>query len=313
MLQLSAQCGRQSRLPLLPVQPMRLNESEISPLATSVAEQSRLVFERMNRILGRISKSTAPEAVRRFRTTSRRVETLVSQLSAQTGNKEKLLKLVSKLRKRAGKLRDVDVQIALLKNLKIPDRQNHRTQLLQALAQEHARRTRRLSKAVSPDVVRELRKRLRREQDQLKYGGVDPLQLASASLPQPSQSSLTEKTLHASRIAARSARYLAELAGEEPQAKLFVEELTRAQDAIGEWHDTVKLREKAEKRFGSAADSALVSALQNIGRARFRSAGNALAVALAAVSQQRQSATPLPAAEHKRASSEAAAHRAAVA
>jgi CHAD domain-containing protein len=277
----------------------------------------------MSRYAGRLSKNLEPDNVHRFRTNSRRVEAVIGELAPETRNKKKLLKLVSKLRKRAGKLRDLDVQVAFLKNLRMPDRQNHRAQLLETLTQEHARRTRKLTRALSPDTVRELRKRLRREQEEIKLDGVDPLRLAVRVLPKPDQVQMTEKNLHACRIATKRARYVAELAVETPEATLFVQELMGAQDAIGEWHDILKLKEKAEKRFGSASDSALVSMLQNVSRARFRAAGNALAAALASLSQQerpvRRSTVPperpawSSATVAKRASSEVSATSAAVA
>jgi len=292
---------------------MRANSSSPNHAKLSTPQiQAQLIFERMARSTARLSKSPAPENVHRFRTNSRRVEALVSELAPETRNKRKLLKLLSKLRKRAGKLRDLDVETAFLKELKIPDRQNHRAQMLELLAEEHARRSRKLSKAADPASLQELRKRLRREQDEIKLDGIDPLRLAANSLPKLGRAPMTEKTLHAFRIAAKHARYLAELAGEAPAAKFFVEELKRAQDAIGEWHDILKLRAKAEKHFGSASDSALVSVLQNLSRARFRAAGNALTIALENLSHKQAAAAPAPP-EHKAAESAMAARSAAVA
>ena len=81
---------------------------------------------------------------------------------------------------------------------------------------------------------------------------------------------------------------MAELAGDDPAANAFVDELKRAQNATGEWHDALKLKERAEKQFGSASESALVSVLQNISRARFRSASLALMSAVANVSKPAQ-------------------------
>jgi CHAD domain-containing protein len=284
---------------------MHPNGSSRNHLHLSVSHnQSRLVFDRMNRYIGRLSKSLTPENVHRFRTNSRRVEAVIDQLAPETRNKKKVLKLVAKLRKRAGKLRDIDVQSAFLKNLKVPDRQNHRAQLLELLEEEHARRARKLKKAANPSTLQELRKRLRREQAAIKLDGIDPLRLAASALPKPGQAPLTEKTLHAFRIGAKHARYLAELAGENPAAKVFVDELRRAQDAAGEWHDAVKLKEKAEKRFGSASESALVSVLQNISRSRFRNASNTLMAAINNLSQPQESATPPAQARRKTAASD---------
>jgi CHAD domain-containing protein len=275
--------------------------------------QGRLVFARMNRCIGGLSKNLTPENVHHFRTNSRRVEALINALAPETRNKKKALKLVAKLRKRAGKVRDTDVQIALLKGLKVPDRQNHRTQLLKLLDEEHERHTRKLSKAADAPTLRELRKRLRREQESIKFDGIDPLYLAVNALPAVGQSPLTEKTLHDFRIGAKHARYLAELAAENSSAKAFVNELKRAQDAAGEWHDALKLKQRAEKRFGSASESALVSVLQNISRARFRSASHALMLAVANLSKPNQLATPPAQFDHKAAASEKVEHRRAVA
>jgi CHAD domain-containing protein len=128
----------------------------------SVRRQADLVFERINRHAGHLAKDTKVSSVHRFRTNSRRVEALVSELAPESPNTKKLLKLLSKLRKRAGKLRDLDVQIAFLKEQRIPDRQNHCVQLLAALEEEQARRSKKLAKHFDKEKVSQLRKRLRR-------------------------------------------------------------------------------------------------------------------------------------------------------
>jgi len=240
----------------------------------------------MSRCVGRLAKDPKSEDVHRFRTNSRRIEALAAELAPENGNKKKLLKLLSRLRKRAGRVRDLDVQIGFLKNLRVPDRQNHRAQLLELLPEEHGRRSKKLARSFSVDTVRELRKRLRRAKSEIKLDGINPLKLAVSRLPKPGQAPMTEKTLHACRIAAKRSRYLAELATESAPAKAFVEELKRAQDEVGEWHDVLKLQQKAGKLFGTVHDSALVAALQNISRARFRRAVNAMTAALADLSKQ---------------------------
>ncbi len=261
---------------------------------TPEQKQGRLVFSRMSRHIGRLAKGTLSEDVHRFRTNGRRVEALLTELLPATGNQKKLLKLLSKLRKRAGRVRDLDVELAFLKNLRIPDRQDHRTQLLEILTEEHRRRSRKLGKSFDVDKVRELRKRLRRAQSEIKLEGIEPLKLAIKRLPKPGEAPMTEKTLHAFRIAAKHARYLAELSTDSADAKAFVEELKRAQDEVGEWHDVLKLQQRAERLFGTVRDSALVAALQNISRARFRRAVNAMTTAIASLSgPQPAAASPI--------------------
>lgn len=289
------------------------NGSNNLSLPSSTEKLSQLVFTRMQRNLGRLAKDAAPQNVHHFRTNSRRIEVMVSQFARESRNRKKLLKTLAKLRKKAGKLRDVDVQIAFLKDLKLQDRGNHRAQLLRLLAEERARRSRKLAKAFSSQQVQELRKRLRREQSQLTFEGLDPVRSAITSLPKPGPGPLTEKTLHAFRIAAKASRYIAELAGETATARALVEELKRAQDAIGEWHDVLKLKDKAAKQFGSASDSALVSLLQNLSRARFRTASHAFMNAMAAISRREEPSKIPASAERRVGSAPAEASSAAVA
>jgi CHAD domain-containing protein len=251
--------------------------------ADRIHKQVGLVFDRMDRQITRAAKDSTPANVHRLRTNSRRVEALVSELSPESGNKRKLLKRLSKLRGKAGTVRDLDVQIAFLKDLTIPDRQNHRAQLFAALIKDQQRQSKRLAKHFDNEQLRKLRKRLQKAESDINLTGVDPLKLAFVRLPKPGQVTLTEKVLHACRISAKHARYLAELDSESPTAKRFVEELKKAQDDIGHWHDVLKLTERAEKLFGGVRQSSLVSALQNITRARFRRASSALQAALKAV------------------------------
>lgn len=259
------------------------------PAAVSPFEkQSRLVFQRMGRQIGKLIKSASIVNVHKFRTNSRRIEALVSELAPENGNQKKLLKLLSKLRKKAGKVRDLDVQIAFLKELKVPDRQNQRGQLLEWLELEQARRKKKLEKAFDSDVAAELRKRLRRVQSEVQFEGMEPLKLAHKRLPNPGTTPLSEKMLHTCRIEAKKARYLAELAPESAESKHFIGELKKAQDAIGEWHDIMKLKERAEQLFGGVSDSALVSVLQNISRAKFRRATGALVTAVNEISKAKK-------------------------
>jgi CHAD domain-containing protein len=242
----------------------------------------------MDRQIGKLIKSTSTDNVHKFRTHSRRIEALVSELAPENGNQKKLLKVLSKLRKKAGKVRDLDVQIAFLKELKVPDRQNQRAQLLEWLDSEQTRRKKKLEKAFDSETAKALRKRLRRVQSEMKLDAIDPLKLAHKRLPDPGTTPLSEKMLHSCRIEAKKARYLAELAPDSAESKQFIDELKKAQDAIGEWHDIMKLKERAEQLFGGVSDSALVSVLQNISRAKFRRATSALVNAVNEISKTRK-------------------------
>ena len=256
------------------------------------AQEGARVFARLSRYLDRVSKDADIQNIHRFRTNSRRVEALVAELVPESASKRRLLKQLSKLRKKAGRLRDLDVQQAFLKELKMPDRHNHRAELIERLREEHELRVRKIGQSFDGGRLKKLRKRLRRARAEATFTGIDPLQLAFQRLPRPQGASLDEQQLHASRIAAKRARYLAELAGDTSEAKEFIEQLKRAQDEIGQWHDVLKLEQRAEKLFGGVHDSALVSALQNICGARFRRATHALLAALGIIEQLRSKIPP---------------------
>jgi CHAD domain-containing protein len=271
------------------------------------AQEGKRVFARLNRYLNRVSKHTDIRSIHRFRTNSRRVEALVAELVSDSASKRKLLKQLSKLRKKAGKLRDLDVQQAFLKELKMPDRQNHRAELIERLREEHELRVRKMEQSFASDSLKKLRKRLRRAKTEARFEGLNPLQLAFRRLPRPQGASLDEQQLHTSRIAAKRARYLAELAGDTREAKEFVELLKKAQDEIGQWHDVLKLQQRAEKLFGGVRDSVLVAALQNISGARFRRATHALLAALSTIEGLRQKTPPAKASKAEVLAAEATA------
>ncbi|MBV9182230.1 MAG: CHAD domain-containing protein [Acidobacteria bacterium] len=239
----------------------------------------------MSRSLGRLSTNSNPQNIHRVRIESRRLEALVANLASESRNQKKLLKLLSKLRKTAGRVRDLDVQIAFLEQWKFPDRQNHRSRLLETLTAEKAQRSKKLAKHFHKEKLREVRKRLGRVEPELELEHLDPLRVAVRGLTRLGPMPLNDETLHAYRIAFKRARYLAELALDSPLAHTFIADLKRAQEEIGQWHDMLKLTERAEELFGAVHDSALVSMLGNITRARFKSAGTALLVAIQAVSQ----------------------------
>jgi len=276
--------------PLSPTSLMTRTDPQQLSNGNTVQRQVRLVLDRMARQIARVSKDAKPENVHRFRTNSRRVEALVGSFSPQNGNTRKLLKRLSKLRRKAGKIRDLDVEIAFLKELKIPDRQNHRAQLLETLTEEQERQSKKFARSLNRASMDKVRKRLHKAKTEMNLAEIDPLKLAFSRLPKPAQSPLNEKMLHTYRISARRARYLAELSPNSDDAKFVIEELKRAQDEIGRWHDVLKLTERAQSLFGGVHDSSLVSALENINHARFRRAGTALQSALKALSELDQRA-----------------------
>lgn len=236
--------------------------------------RTRLNFEKLSRQLSKLRKKAAADNVHRFRTYSRRVETLLSELVSQPArNERKLVKLLGKLRKRAGRVRDLDVQIAALRSLKIPQEPGRKSQLLRALVEDRTRREKKLLKTFNGDAIPEIRKRLKRTRKRIEIpAAADPLGLAAQKIADLNveHPALTDDVLHQYRIVGKRARYLAELAAKSPDSEKFLERVTRMQDVLGDWHDWLQLTQRAEKLFKNVDRSPLISALRNVSRAKFR-------------------------------------------
>jgi CHAD domain-containing protein len=235
---------------------------------------SRLILEKLDRELGKLGRKPAPERVHKFRTNSRRVEALLSEVAlSHQGNDAKLLKRLARLRKKAGRLRDLDVEIAALRALRFPQANGHKSQVMGALVKERAKREKKLAKASDRATIDQIRKRLRRSAKALALpANREPLALTLRKLRELSRDGapLTEKVLHQYRIIGKRARYIAELASDDPSAKRVVDQLKHMQDVIGDWHDWLKLSQKAEKILGGVRDSPLVAMLRNVTQAKFR-------------------------------------------
>jgi CHAD domain-containing protein len=245
------------------------------------AKTSRLSFQRLDRELTKLARKPVSESVHKFRTNSRRVEALLSEIAIDSHrNHEKLLKQLARLRKKAGRVRDLDVQLDALRALKFPQANGHKSQLIDALTSERQKREKKLAKAFSRDAAAQLRKRLKRAARDMHFPrSADPVALTLRRLSELARDHqpLTEKTLHQYRIIGKRARYIAELACDDPGAKKLVEQLKRVQDVIGDWHDWLKLTQKAEKLIGGVRDSALVAMLRNVTQAKFRQSLDAVA------------------------------------
>ncbi|MGH9512820.1 MAG: CHAD domain-containing protein [Terriglobales bacterium] len=263
----------------------------------------RVVFRKLSRELAKITKHTGPEAVHKFRTGTRRVETVIEELVPDPDRStRKLLKTLHRLRKKAGKVRDLDVQIASLRNLKITRDGLQKSQLLRTLAAERARKENKLFAVLDKDSIRGLRKRLKRSCDTLEIAeGMEPLVLALRTLSEvvSDRSPLTQKLVHRYRIAGKRARYLIEIAEEDKESEATIEKLKKLQDIVGEWHDWLTLTQRAEDAFGGVKQSALVAALRNLTRAKFRESVDAIVQIRPILSGERIGLRPAPAASRK--------------
>ncbi len=254
-------------------------------------QRNQTLYRRLSRLLRKVADNPEPETVHQFRTTIRRIEALLAALSPEPErNQRKLLKVLARVRRRAGKVRDMDVQMARLRTLKIGRDGDRKERLLQSLTDLRAAREEKMISALDKATLREIRKRLKRSAEELhlfpqmqlgnagenmrRRSDFEPVGAALRMFAQVAraQGPLRQENLHAYRLQTKQVRYVAEMAGEDEIAKRIVTELKRMQDAIGEWHDWLELTQRAEDSFAGAAESPLISALRNVTGAKYREA-----------------------------------------
>jgi CHAD domain-containing protein len=247
------------------------------------AERGKFIFRKTEKELLRLSSGHQAEAVHGFRTAARRLQTLLEQLVGENNRKhKKLLKMLNRIRKSAGKVRDIDVQLEALRSLKIPQEPRRKTQLIQALIELRAQREKKLHKLLKRQDVRDVRTRLRRAEGSVVFdSSCDPVSVARQMLDSlsVSQGPVNEETLHRYRLVVKRARYAAEFAPKSAESTKFMAELKRLQDALGSWHDWLTLTQTAADRLGDVSESSLVAVLHNVTRGKFRHAVSAVTAA----------------------------------
>jgi CHAD domain-containing protein len=239
-------------------------------------KRSRVVFEKLEQDLVKLSSKPRAENVHRFRTGTRRLQILLGELSPRLDrSQKKLLKLLGRIRKRAGKVRDLDVQLAALRSLKMPREPRRKTQLVNHLIELRSRQEKKLGKGVEKAAVQEIRKRLKRASKNFRAeASRDPLAVARGMLERIGRGDapVTEALLHQYRILSKRARYAAEFTEPSAESKQFIAELKRLQDVLGDWHDWLTLTQSATEHLGEVRDSSLVAELHNVTGAKFRHA-----------------------------------------
>jgi CHAD domain-containing protein len=262
------------------------------------SERSQLLFRKTQRALLKLSDAQNADSVHGFRTTSRRLQTLLEHvLPERDRNQKKLLKMLDRIRRRAGKVRDLDVQLAALRSLKVPQEPRRKTQLMQGLIELRAKHEKKLRKMLTKDMIREIRKRLKRGAKEVQSKtSLDPLMVARSMLKEVVRPAgpVTEELLHRYRTVVKRARYAAEFAPKSAEAAQFIGQVKRLQDAVGNWHDWLTLTQSASKRLGDGNQSSLVAALHNITGSKFRHAVAALSASLTQTAEKSVSVPSAP-------------------
>jgi CHAD domain-containing protein len=246
---------------------------------TLLEKRMRGLNRDLSAAVSKVLDAAKPKSVHRLRTAVRRIESLVSYANPDIGKKEeRTLEKMADLRKRAGKVRDLDVLAGLLENLGNGSAAKDRKTLVDLLEKKRDQKAKRLVSALKKLHEAKFFSRLHRIAEQAsqsddKNRPLAPLEEAKAQLSKMaddfgSAQTLKPSRLHEARVTLKRIRYLAELAEESAAQKDFIRRLKSTQDAIGDWHDWLELTERAEKRFSDRANSALVHEARTVLSAR---------------------------------------------
>ena len=120
-------------------------------------DQLPVVIDRLGRWLRQASKSPEAHEVHRLRTSVRRIEVLLGRRLQQD---EKLERQLRQLRRRAGRVRDLDVQTEQLRQLHL-DSDEGRRALLARMENERKQQVRKLRKRLDYEDRRSMMRRVR--------------------------------------------------------------------------------------------------------------------------------------------------------
>ena len=211
------------------------------------AEKIHKSLRKLRKSTAKLSRESAPGKIHKLRTNARKLEAIFSTLSLDSHkNERRLTKALRRIRRRAGKVRDLDVLTGDLATVHVEGENDCQVRLLEHLGGERRKQAGKLRRLIEDNRAK-LKKRLRRASanldNALQENEAHSASLATAeSLRLSSELEFPERlnrgNLHAYRLKIKQLRYVLELAQDHPT---FVADLGEAKDAIGEWHDWEEL------------------------------------------------------------------------
>lgn len=223
-----------------------------------------------------LDKSLPAKDVHRLRTTARRIEALVNHLPIKfAGKHAHILDEIRTIRKRSGKVRDLDVHLQLLGAVGTEANRSQFEALENRLLANLERRSEKLYKEVRLLQKKKWAARMERLDEAVSNIGTQDLpvdapldiarqQLQALSERHPDATSMVDpEELHRLRIEIKKIRYTAELGSRGAAARSFLAAVEKTQDAIGTWHDWLTLSENAEEALNNYVSSGILLELRS--------------------------------------------------
>jgi CHAD domain-containing protein len=227
------------------------------PLDSAQIQKS---VRKLRKLLKRAPKRPTPDQVHDFRTHTRRFEATLEALALDSKrNERRLLRDLARLRKRAGKVRDMDVLTGHTSSLHVDKEEDCQVQLLEYLGSTRYRHAKKLSLRMrenGPAVRRRLKRSAARLEKLLPEGGKNSsngrTKAAAEAATEAAATALTlsrdlenpaalnKNNLHPYRLKVKELRDVLQLT-DDPEHHEFLDALGEVKDAIGEWHDWEEL------------------------------------------------------------------------
>src|SRR6266568_303823 len=205
---------------------------------------------KLRKMLNKIPRKPAPEQVHDLRTLIRRIEAMFrAPMIESKRNQKRLLKALKPVRKKAGKVRDMDVLTGFASKLRPDGDEECLVELLEYLGAERYKQARKLHREVqwnrkaigsrlkrSSEYIEKVLAHSQQHSEKETEWPIDAMSLAlQLSNELASWPRLDAGNLHPFRLKVKELRYVLQLA-KNPDAD-FIESLGEVKDAIGEWHD----------------------------------------------------------------------------
>ena len=242
---------------------------------------------KLRKLVRKAPKRPTPDNIHDLRTYTRRFEAAASALKLDSRrNDRRLLRDLSRARKRAGKIRDMDVLTSYTASVHADQQQDCLVQLLEYLGARRYRQAERLQ-AEMKKRGSALRRRLKRASARIDkiiadtskdsaaaQDGASADAMASAvklseelSVP----ATLNKSNLHPYRLKVKELRYVLQMS-DSPDTHAFIESLGEVKDAIGEWHDWEELIAIAADLDEHGPNCKLVQELKNVSERKYQRA-----------------------------------------
>ena len=248
-------------------------------------DQDRLIkpVKKLRKIVNKIDRQAPPEKVHDLRTNARRLEAMFEALALDTKDPGKsIVKNVGRFRKRAGKVRDMDVLTTYGSTVHLQGEEECAVQLLEHLGAQRKKYAKKLYVEVKqrrPVVRYDLKRTPTLLSKVIRKNGNNssrsPVANAAATavtlaaqLASPQR--LGKDNLHPYRLKVKELQNVLKMAaGALPK---FVEDLGEVKDAIGEWHDWEELVGIAQKILDHGNQCKLLAELKRIAGEKYEHA-----------------------------------------